>query len=74
MAEEKKTVAKKTTTAKKTTSTAAKKTTKKVEAYDVLKYREKFIKKLKKEYQTKEEFGEKLFRDFQWQYWSRCEY
>ena len=48
--------------------------TKKVEAYDVLKYREKFIKKLKKEYQTKEEFGEKLFRDFQWQYWSRCEY
>ena len=47
---------------------------KKVEAYEVLKYREKFIKKLKKECQTKEAFGERLFRDFQWQYWSRCEY
>ena len=47
---------------------------KKVEAYDVLKYREKFIKKFKKECQTKEAFGERLFRDFQWQYWSRCEY
>ena len=45
-----------------------------VKAYDVLKYREKLIKKLKKECQTKEAFGERLFRDFQWQYWSRCEY
>lgn len=47
---------------------------KKVEAYDVLKYREELIKKLKKECQTKEDFGKRLFLDFMWQYWSRCEY
>jgi hypothetical protein len=47
---------------------------KKVEAYDVLKYREKLVKQLKKTCKTREEFKERLFRDFQRQYWSRCEY
>lgn len=42
--------------------------------HDVLKYREKFVKDLKKKCTTKEEFIDKLFRDFMWQYWSRCEY
>jgi hypothetical protein len=42
--------------------------------HDVLKYRENFIKNLKKTCTTKEEFIDKLFRDFMWQYWSRCEY
>lgn len=45
-----------------------------IEDYDVLKYREDFIKKLKKKCETKEEFVENLRREFQWQYWSRCEY
>lgn len=45
-----------------------------IEDYDVLKYREDFIKKLKKKCATKEEFSEELRREFQWQYWSRCEY
>lgn len=42
--------------------------------HDVLKYREKLVKDLKKKCDTKEEFTDKLFRDFMWQYWSRCEY
>lgn len=42
--------------------------------YDVLKYREDQIKKFKKQSTTKEEFAEKLRREFQWQFWSRCEY
>ena len=42
--------------------------------YNVLKYREDQIKKFKKQCATKEEFTEKLRREFQWQYWSRCEY
>lgn len=42
--------------------------------YDVLKYRENFVKDLKKKCATKEEFIDKLFRDFMWQYWSRTEY
>lgn len=42
--------------------------------YDVLKYREEQIKKMKKKAATKEEFSEMLRREFQWQYWSRCEY
>ena len=42
--------------------------------YDVLKYREDQIKKFKKQSATKEEFAEKLRREFQWQFWSRCEY
>lgn len=42
--------------------------------HDVLKYREKFVKELKKKCSTKEEFVDKLMRDFMWQYWSRTEY
>lgn len=45
-----------------------------IEDYDILDYREDFIKKLKKKCATKEEFAEQLRREFQWQYWSRCEY
>lgn len=46
----------------------------KITDYDVLKYREDQIKKLKKKCATKEEFAEKLRREFQWQYCSRAEY
>ena len=42
--------------------------------YDVLKYREGQIKKFKKQCSNKEEFAEKLLREFQWQFWSRAEY
>ena len=42
--------------------------------YDVLKYREEQIKKMKKKATTKEEFSEMLRGEFQWQYWSRSEY
>ena len=42
--------------------------------YDVLKYREDQIKKLKKKCATKEEFAEELCREFQRAYWSRAEY
>lgn len=45
-----------------------------IKDYDVLKYREKDIRKFKKKCETKEEFAEKLRREFQWQMWSRCEY
>lgn len=45
-----------------------------IEDYDILEYREDFIKKLKKKCATKEEFAEQLRRKCQWQYWSRCEY
>lgn len=42
--------------------------------YDVLKYREDQIKKLKKKCATKEEFAEAMEREMRWQFWSRCEY
>ena len=42
--------------------------------YDVLKYREEQIKKMKKKAATKAEFAEMLRGEFQWQYWSRAEY
>ena len=45
-----------------------------IEDYDVLKYREDQIKKLKKKCATKEEFAEKLRRELMSQYWSRAEY
>jgi len=47
---------------------------KKLEEYDVLKYREKLVKELKKKYNTKEEFADKLNRDLMYQYWSKCQY
>lgn len=46
----------------------------KIEKYDVLRYSEDDIKKLKKKCTTKEEFAEALKREFQWKYWSRAEY
>lgn len=45
-----------------------------IEDYDILKYREDFIKKLKKKCATKEEFSEQLQKEFQYHYWSRSEY
>lgn len=42
--------------------------------YDVLKYREDQIKKLKKQCVSKEEFAEAMRREMMWQFWSRCEY
>ena len=46
----------------------------KIKYYDILKYREGFIKKLKKKCETKEEFSEKMRRDCMWSYWSKCEW
>ena len=46
----------------------------KIVDYDALKYRENQIKKFKKQCATKEEFAEKLRREFQWMYWSRAEW
>ena len=45
-----------------------------IRLYDVLAYKEDFIKKLKKKCKTKQEFTEALDREFMRQYWSRCEY
>lgn len=46
----------------------------KIVDYDVLKHREDFIKKLKKESATKAEFAERLNRNFMSMFWSRAEY
>lgn len=46
----------------------------KITDYDVLKYREDFIKKLKRKCAGKDEFGEALRREMMWRYWSKCEY
>lgn len=40
---------------------------------NILEYREDFIKKLKKECETREEFSEKLRREMQYYYWGKCE-
>lgn len=45
-----------------------------VRTHDVLAYREDQVKKLKKQYKTKEEFAKELDKDLMWQYWSRSEY
>lgn len=45
-----------------------------IEDYDVLKYREDEIKKLKKKCATKEEFAKELRIECGCHYWSRCEY
>lgn len=45
-----------------------------IEDYDILKYREDFIKKLKKKCETKEKFAEQMRRECQWRYWSKAEY
>ena len=46
----------------------------KIEKYNVLRYREEEIKKLKKKYPTKEEFEKELRTKCMSQYWSRAEY
>lgn len=45
-----------------------------IKFYDVLSSRESFVKKLKKQYETKEAFAEALRKDFLHQFWSRTEY
>lgn len=45
-----------------------------IEDYDVLKYREDEIKKLKKKCATKEEFAKALRSECLYHYWSRAEY
>jgi hypothetical protein len=45
-----------------------------IEDYDILKYREDFIKKLKKKCTTKEEFAKGIKNEMQYIYWSRSEY
>lgn len=46
----------------------------KIEKYDVLRYREEDIKKLKKKYPIKEEFEKELKIRCQSRFWSRAEY
>ena len=46
----------------------------KIEKYNVLRYREEDIKKLKKKYPIKEEFEKELKTKCMSQYWSRAEY
>lgn len=46
----------------------------KIRQYDVLKYKQDFIKKLKKKSQNKDEFAEKLRREMIWAFWSKCEW
>lgn len=45
----------------------------KITYYDVLRYREDNIKKLKKKCETKEEFSDGLRREMMYYYWSKCE-
>lgn len=42
--------------------------------YNILRYREDDIKKLKKKCGTKEEFAEELRKEFMWRYWSKAEH
>lgn len=46
----------------------------KIEQYNVLKYREDDIKKIRKKCKTKEEFSEKLKREMMYYYWSKCQW
>lgn len=46
----------------------------KIKDYDILKYREDDIKKLKKKYATKEEFAEALRRECMYHFWSKAEW
>lgn len=45
----------------------------KFEQYDVLKYRENFIKDLKKKVSSKEEFAKKLRSEMMYYFWGKCE-
>lgn len=46
----------------------------KIEDYDILKYREDCIKKMKKKCKTKNEFVEELRKELMYHYWSKAEY
>lgn len=50
--------------------------TKKIEIYNIFKYNnlENIFKKLKEETNSKEEFLEKVRRELQYRYWSKCEW
>lgn len=45
-----------------------------IEDYDVLKYRELLIKKLKKKCKDEYEFADALRQNLKWAYWSKCEW
>ena len=45
-----------------------------IKDYDVLKYREEFIKKLKKKKLDKAEFAKEIRSEMMYRYWSRTEY
>lgn len=45
-----------------------------IKLYNVLVYREEFVKKLKKTVTTKEEFSEKLRTEMMYYFWSKCEW
>lgn len=45
-----------------------------IENYDVLRYREEDIKKLKKKCVTRAEFSEELRKEFMWRFWSKAEH
>ena len=42
--------------------------------YDILRYREEDIKKLKKKCATRAEFSEELRKEFMWRLWSKAEH
>lgn len=44
------------------------------EPYNVLWYREEFIKKLKKKVTSKEEFAQEMKSEFKHRFWSKCEW
>lgn len=46
----------------------------KITRYNILRYREDDIKKLKKKCGTKEEFAEELRKQLMWRYWSKAEH
>ena len=48
--------------------------TNKIEDVNILKYYENYIKKLKKKYNTKEDFSIALRKEMMSHYWGRCEY
>lgn len=45
-----------------------------IKYYDILKYREDDIKRMKKKSATKEEFAELLDREMMWRFWSKAEH
>ena len=47
---------------------------KQFQPYDVLRYKEEFIKKLKKKVVSKEEFADKMKTEMMYHFWSRCEW